>query len=168
MKRLLILGLLISASWQSALLPAAIAENEGPAFPNPHKTKSGPAPQNKDFRSEKMKSPPKLQFLPDYTGVKAQFQDALEYPKVKGHAYNIRWQAKEDKDTVLSWYNQVFSQYGWTIPKDALTENSIRAMRPADGITCMVTACKMVKPGYKTLIVVRYVEAPLKWNADKQ
>lgn len=91
-----------------------------------------------------MKRPMDLPDLPKYTG-QAEFVEGLMYPnKPGGPAIVMKFRAKEEPDSVLSWYSDSLKQFTWKLEGSHSGKNitSIKAQHGKNGCSILVLPAK--------------------------
>lgn len=145
--------LMIFAGLLVSLLAPQAALSQVPAGSQTQRKPAKPYLKN-DAQAEHtvQQQPAQLPDLPLYSG-KIQWRYTLVCPKVKGGpTYTMRFEAKEDPQTVLAWYCDTLRSSRW-IFKQSL--GSITG-RSADGNTVVVNCYGKSRGDYKSNVTIVY------------
>lgn len=111
------------------------------------------AQQNPEYKFQQLKSYQQLPEFPQYSG-QAEFKHGVLYPQARGGmsvTYNL--QAREDKQTVLRWYQDALKIYHWNLSSEQAPD-SVHAAR--GGATVEVMATQSAHRGYGADIFITY------------
>lgn len=105
---------------------------------------------------EVLKAPVALPELPEFTGYQPRFSGGLMYPqKEGGPSIGLRYNLKEDPETVSDWYRNVLKSYKWTIMPSAKRDLNLTAVS-SKGSTCTISVNGSSQTGYKTDLSITY------------
>jgi len=111
------------------------------------------ADQNPEYKFQQLKSYQQLPDLPQYSG-QAEFKHGVVYPQARGGisvTYNL--QAREDKQTVLRWYQDALKIYHWNMSSEQAPD-SVHAAK--GGASVEVMATQSAHRGYGSDIFITY------------
>ena len=102
---------------------------------------------------------PPMPLLPEYSGKGAKLVNALTYPNLKhGKCYTVRMNLIEAQPVVHDWYLHALYGSGWKIKDDQLDQSTIVARHTKERASCTIVVQQSATPGFKTEVMIRYMD----------
>jgi hypothetical protein len=118
-----------------------------------------PAPQNPQYASESLRSPPQLPHLPQFAGKNLKYESGLCYPRLAaGRCYVMRYLSGEKPQVIMDWWENSLVGEGWQLSPGQKSPSAFTARRKAEGLYVTLYVLPSRHRLYRCMFEVKYME----------